>query len=874
MLISEGIMSKKITKIAGMFLLLALLASSAFSRTSPDMTKRKDFSQSFTAADPPAYCIVDHRVGRLVLAVKNNGTFGQFDRADTQDCMTGDELLPCEFPKNSRSRYLFAGAFWIGAVVGRDTLVSTGADGWSPAGEEFNPDISPFGDLIYRSTRFPDVPELYTDAISEEDYIAVYADTLTEGVDADVSGRAHKPLNIEVTQRSFAWSYSYAQDFVLFDYEIKNIGFSKIRDCYMGIYVDADVHAQSDASGVGAQDDICGFIETIPVKFQKCDFIDTVNIAWIADNDGDPGQDGNYTQASLRNVTATRIVRTPADSLDVSFNWWVSNGTPELDFGPRERGGVGRWKEDFRTFRTSTLGTPQGDNDKYYQLRNQEFDYDQAYTSTINASDSLWSDPPSQDLALDLSDGYDTRYLLSFGPFNIDPGEKLPISFAYIGGVDLHSDPDHFENTLQIGNPTAYYSGLNFDSLTNNAQWASRVYDNPGVDTDGDEYFGKAWICNLDSVYVDETGSYEYTKADTLFYEGDGVPDFRGASPPPAPTFWLKPEAYKVKVRWNGVLSENTIDVFSRAVDFEGYRVYKGLDNRASSYALMTSFDVEDYNKYIYYEDKLPAAGFILDGIPYTRGQLDTLYGNMDGTFDPLAYTRNSPFVKPGFADSVFYFEKQDYNASEFGVTTPITKIYPDAPYPSSIIPDSAEADELTDDGYLKYFEYEYEIPDLLPSIRYFVNVTAFDYGSPESGLPSLESSLSLNSQSFYAIDNYDVVQEKNLKVSTYPNPYRIDANYYDYGYEGLGNLDDPRDRIRRINFINLPPKCEIKIFTLDGDLVREITHDRDVSDPEATIDSWDLITRNTQLAVAGIYYYTIEAEGLETQIGKIVLIM
>lgn len=867
-------MSKRITKIAGMFLLLALISGSAISRTSPDMTKSKDLTQRFSSVDPPAYCIVDHRVGQIVLAVKNNGTFGQANGNDISDCLTGEELLPCEYPKNSRSRYLYAAAFWIGAVVGRDTLVSTGTDGWQPGvGDEFNPDISPFGDLIYRSTRFPDVPSLYTNAISEEDYIAVYFDTLTEGVANDASGRPHRPLNIQVTQRSFAWSYSYAEDFVLFDYEIKNIGVSKIKDCYMGIYVDADVHAQSADGTVGAQDDICGFIETIPVTLQNCNFIDTVNIAWIADNDGDPGQDGSYTQASLKNVTATRIVRTPADTLDVSFNWWISNGDESRDFGPRERSKVGRLDDEFRNFRTGTLGTPEGDADKYYQLRNQEFDYDQIYTASIGTENELWSAPP-QDLAEDLSDGYDTRYLLSFGPFDIDPGEKLPISFAYIGGKNLHSDPNHFKNTLLLSKPTEYYQGLDFSDLTLNSQWASRVYDNPGVDTDGDDYYGKSWICNLDSVYVDSTGTYKYTLADTLFYEGDGVPDFRGASPPPSPTFWVEPSAYTAKVRWNGTLSENTPDVFSRDLDFEGYRVYMGLDNREASFQLLASFDREDYNKFVFNPKKLPTAGFELKDTPFTIGLLDTLYGNMDGTFAPLSYSRTSPYIKPGFPDSVFYFEKQDFNVSHFGINTPITKVYPDAPYPSTIIPDSAQADELTEDGLLKYFEYEYEINNILPSIQHFVSVTAFDYGSPESGLASLEGSKSLSPKSFYAIDNYNTVVAENMKVATFPQPYIVNGYYRDMGYEGLSHEEDPPDRIRKINFINLPAKCEIKIFTLDGDLVREISHDKTPSDPEATIDYWDLITRNTQLAVSGVYYYTVEADGLETQIGKIVLIM
>ena len=83
-----------------------------------------------------------------------------------------------------------------------------------------------------------------------------------------------------------------------------------------------------------------------------------------------------------------------------------------------------------------------------------------------------------------------------------------------------------------------------------------------------------------------------------------------------------------------------------------------------------------------------------------------------------------------------------------------------------------------------------------------------------------------------------------------------------------------PDNRTRRIHFANLPPKCTISIYSLDGDLVREIFHDKNISDPNAAHDAWDLITRNTQLVVSGLYYWTVETESGETQLGKLVIIM
>jgi len=127
-----------------------------------------------TAAQP-AVQITQHDVGNIVLGVQNNGTFGDYDNNKGPDVFTGGPIKACEFPKSSDSRYLYAGAFWIGAVSGRDTLVSVGADGWQNQHEMF-PDQAPLGNIQYRSIMDPNKPE-FEGAVSEEDFIAVYYDT-------------------------------------------------------------------------------------------------------------------------------------------------------------------------------------------------------------------------------------------------------------------------------------------------------------------------------------------------------------------------------------------------------------------------------------------------------------------------------------------------------------------------------------------------------------------------------------------------------------------------------------------------------------------------------------------------------------------------
>jgi len=897
----------KLLSVFIVFSLLMIIPVMAFGRALNDPDDVKDRYIYSTAT--PAYAIAAHNVGKIVLGVNNNGTFGTgFAAGSLTDPFTGSLVASCQYPKNTNSQYLFAGAFWIGAVVGRDTLVSVGADGWQQT-REFFPDESPFGDMEYHSIIDPAKPE-FVGAISEQDFIAVYTDTFTSGVsgiDNDiVDGRPHQPLYIEVTQRSFAWSYPYAEDFILFDYAIKNIGLEGLSQVYMGVYVDADVN--TDGSDEGFDDDVCGFLYSYPNPYGDCMFDDTVFIAWIADNDGDL-EGGGLLSTPVPHVTATRIVRTPSDSLEVSFNWWVSNGTTSLDFGPRMK------SQNFRDLGFGQLGTPEGDRNKYDFLRNREFDYDQVYTGTISATNPVWLYPP-QTIAKDISNGYDTRYLLSFGPFNIEPGQTLPISFSYLAGENFHdaSYPGNAEDNLDDDyDPDAYYENLNFDDMSLNAMWASWVYDNPGVDSDDDKYFGELRQCCEDSSIIDyDTIStdplevdtiWEYYVCDTFWYKGDGIPDFQGASPPPAPASWssnqdkygnpissvnslrVYPEVGKIIVRWNGLRSETTRDVFSRMFDFEGYRVYIARDERETSYSLLASYDIEDYNKYVL---NVLRNTWELTETPFTLDSLRCLYGDtVDGSpcndtlFDPTDHPRSNPIsVVDDSGDVVtFYFEAQDFNRSILGndslnATTPIRKVYPDQSYPSSLTPDSADTSELTDEGFLKYFEYEYTIENLLPTVPYYVNITAFDFGSPASGLGSLETSKTNLSVNAYPLSSSDEVEAKNLEVYVYPNPYRINGNYIEDGYEGRDADFYIPDRMRRLHFANLPAKCTIRIYSLDGDLIREIDHDKDASDPTSMHDEWDLITRNTQRIVTGIYYWVVESENGDTQIGKFVIIM
>ncbi|MFQ5608401.1 MAG: hypothetical protein ACE5GA_10670, partial [Candidatus Zixiibacteriota bacterium] len=623
-------------------------------------------------------------------------------------------------------------------------------------------------------------------------------------------------------------------------------------------------------------DDIVGFKRSFPAE---CGFLDTLNVAYIMDNDGDPQVPFWMPPYSLRDIVGIRVLRKPAQNLKSCFNWWTFSF--QRSFGPRL---TGTPDLPFRNM-NGILGAPFGDRNKYYIMRNNEHDYDQ-FETFLNHTDRGFLPPPRDGSSI--SSGAEVRMLLSFGPVNLFPGQSIPFTVAIIGGQNVHREPSNFENLWNPLAPDGFTRTLDFSDLSSNARWAGWVYDNPGIDTDNSGFRGKSRDCVLetgiaidttlvidstitpfDTTFVIDTNVVP-TKVRTQFYEGDGIADFRATAPPPAPKLRVTPGAGKLTVRWNGFESETTPDPLTGEIDFEGYRVYSSQSKEVSEFVLHSSYDVPDFNRFEFDE---ALGGFVVPDAPFTIEQLEELYG---AGFEPLRHTREDPFLFHDpltGQDEVFFFTKQDWNRGELNVPGAIFKLYPNAPFPGT---NSKQwrPEDLTDQGRPKFWEYEFVIDSLLPSAMLYVSVTAFDYGSRIVALSSLETNPLNNAVEAFPLPPATNFTDNELRVSVYPNPYRIDGAYREVGFEGRGREALPDERVRAVNFVNLPPRCDIRIYSLDGDLVRQIVHDKAPDDPTAMHESWDVISRNILPVVSGIYYWTVETPDGRTQIGKLVLIM
>ncbi len=844
---------------------------------------------AFTKA--PYLLSENHDIGNWETNVTNYAAIGI-----TLDFVTSGNKVRAMYPKKSAVVFQLP-VLWIGALRGRDTLVS-GIGEFFPLPEATQvAEGETLKVLSLTDNVFPNP------AHSEQDILSTFYDTVThpDFVHMDlIDRRDHRPLGLRIEQASYAWSFPFADDFILFDYRITNVGTRTLSKLYLGIELNGSILSGE----VNGFDDVGGLL-TYPPAFAIGDCgkssVSDFRIAWSADDDGNPSvRSGEFDRTSVTAVMGLRLLR-PLDSFTkFSYNWWWHTTDP--DFGPRK---IGTSSKPFHSFAGGNIGVPWGDRNLYRVMSSGEIDYNQLFTA-LDHSSGGWLPPPSN--ADSIASGGAIGSMLSIGPFDLAPGESIPFTFAWVGGENFHTSPTNVQDNWDPFNPQPYIDNLDFSELVKNATWAGWVYDNPGVDTDGDGYRGEFRVCVNDSKPITDTTFVVdnntvppettfavdtitfITDADTTYFKGDGIPDFRAAAAPPAPDMRINPSYSKLEIEWNGIKSETTPDIFTNELDFEGYRVYVGLTPRRSDMALISSFDIEDYTQFFQVSRLFQNDKWTVVRKPFSKREAQIAYAKGSSRYNPLVNGIDNPLQ---IGDSVLYFASQDYNQSNLKDSTAIHKIYPDEPKPHTLDLGKAFTEdtwytdtitgksvfyqdgELTPDGKrFKFYEYRLILDNLLPSQPYYVAVTAFDYGSPGSDLGFLETSPSKVAVEALAQDKIDSTIPNGLNVIVYPNPYRINGNYRADGFEGRGREDFADERNRLIHFTNLPPQCDIKIYSLDGDLIRLIIHDKAPGDPSSMHDTWDVISRNLQVVVSGIYYFVIETPNGQTQLGKIVVIM
>ncbi|MCK4404024.1 MAG: T9SS type A sorting domain-containing protein [candidate division Zixibacteria bacterium] len=97
--------------------------------------------------------------------------------------------------------------------------------------------------------------------------------------------------------------------------------------------------------------------------------------------------------------------------------------------------------------------------------------------------------------------------------------------------------------------------------------------------------------------------------------------------------------------------------------------------------------------------------------------------------------------------------------------------------------------------------------------------------------------------------------KEELSEIKVVPNPYIAHA------------LWETTEGIRKIQFTHLPNECTIRIYTLAGDLVKVIEHNNGTG-----TEDWDLLNKNQQGIVPGVYFYHVDSKYGE-KLGKFAVI-
>lgn len=226
--------NKKIYRLLVLMLLIVTMSFAA------DQYKKQSLAKSYNSTDDGP--IVDnnykwHKVGNMWQRITNYGMLG--DDAYTDRTPSGD------YPGGSGNSYLYRGSLWLSGFINEEFHVTKVED------DEYAPI-----DTVHQLTG--------DDAVSDSDIWTTYYD-----VKAPLAS-GNTPLGIQIKEKSYAWSASYAADFIIYEFTIKNVGIDtdddgypdtdqNIDDFYFTFRLDGDVSKLTTWSAESAfsnQDDI------------------------------------------------------------------------------------------------------------------------------------------------------------------------------------------------------------------------------------------------------------------------------------------------------------------------------------------------------------------------------------------------------------------------------------------------------------------------------------------------------------------------------------------------------------------------------------------------------------------------------------------
>ncbi len=180
---------------------IILLSVTLSAADAPEKREMLNRNKLFKTQDGPL--VADdwawHKIGMLWQRITNFSYFG--------DDAYENRSPSCDWPGGSGNSYLYRGSLWMTAKI----------DGQVHSSQSESHEFAAI-DSIHVFTG--------DDAVSEEDTYTKYYD-----VKAPLSV-GHTPLGIELTEKTYAWSAGFADDFIIYEITVKNVGIDTDDDGY------------------------------------------------------------------------------------------------------------------------------------------------------------------------------------------------------------------------------------------------------------------------------------------------------------------------------------------------------------------------------------------------------------------------------------------------------------------------------------------------------------------------------------------------------------------------------------------------------------------------------------------------------------------
>ena len=840
-------------------------------------------------------------MGELHINITNHGLIG----SQYTQTFPYSNAPSGQWPGGSGREYLWGAGLWIGGNVAGQLSVTTGQpEREMRPGDDITATIYESREgVVMRPTRndritgrrLPDSrADDDGDGRIDEDFLNGFDDDGDGQIDEDFGQIAsqmmtctmydntglvselypdHNPLGVAIVQRAATFFQDEFEDIVIFDYEISNVGYQPVQDVYLGMYVDCDIQRRGD--GGSAPDDLAGFYKG---AVRGADgLFHRMEIGWMKD-------------------------AAPVDPLPGVFGTMLlGHDTDAVKFYAPNLVGV----NSFQIFATNALtiqnGEPLSDDERYGLMTKNQIDRDRRV------------DQPG-----------DLKYLMASGPFgNLPPGRKISYQVAMIignGMADMlqnalkasiihrgtYVDMDNNWTTGQGGNERLVCIG----DYPKYPDGSERLFDYrigfmDEECTGPDPVFG-AEIINKNAmfptfdgrlcIYVNGDNCEECfrimgqkcTIANGLYWISQGsryrtgtfgrethIPwIFPGENPPAAPNFRLVGGDNSVEVFWDDI-SEYDVDPDTGVRDFESYRVWRvanwirpegtsdTIGPEARLWAMVKEYDLVNHIPPGVSDSEIELTLGRNTGLEVARYVPVSL---SDPQFEGLAEVmqefvdadvNNRILSRPPLRDSrgAVIPGMEPFMPWEYAPAVLDTFFDTTARQPSPL-PDRVVAKRP-----LSYYHYvDHNVPN---GFQTFYSVVASDHLLEPDGAGYQIAGYGVqsdpgNNQKFVTPAPLPQTAEQRAtngaNIYVYPNPATREslAEFQ----KQPASPDSPTGE--RIMFNNLPESYNlVKIYTASGDLVQTVVHDGLAGSGAV---SWDLISRNGQEVVSGIYLFVVES--------------